>query len=325
MPMSLAALGVLLLHVVPGTTPDPEVARSGAAVDLELHALPNTPSRSTIQLPSDGTAAGGARAVAEAVARGFRALNRQPAFHRVAVPAFADLGDETRKHKLGRVVAELVAVELAQRPPFVVVERDHLDNIMREHRLADLGVVDESTVARFGKILGAESFLSGTVTALGPIYMVTVRQVDVESGRVLVTGSVGIDAAGLVALSEDAVVLRSKTDALFRSVVVPGWGQLYNREPVKGAAFLVTALGALGTAGAFYVAASQAHSSYQGATPEVVADLDTANNRIAVANACLIGFGLVWAINVADAYLSGEDATTIELPKSSSKGAALTF
>jgi TolB-like protein len=291
-------------------------------------AQPPSAQSEVAAIASDGTVAGGARALAEAIARSFRETGRQPAFHRVAISAFAELGSDAADHKLGRVLAELISVELSQRPPFVVVERDHLEQIMREHRLADLGVVDASTAAQFGKILGAESLVSGTVSALGATYVVTIKQVDVETGRLLVAGKVSFAAAGLVALSEDAVVLRSRTDALFRSAVVPGWGQLYNREPVKGVAFLVAAAGALGTAGAFYIAANSAHSSYQQNTPDVVGDLQTANDRIAVANACLIGLGVVWVINLADAYLSGEDATSVEIPESfsgDSDAAAISF
>jgi len=36
---------------------------------------------------------------------------------------------------------------------------------------------------------------------------------------------------------------RSKTIALFLSAVFPGLGQLYNRQPIKGAAFVIATLG----------------------------------------------------------------------------------
>lgn len=313
-------LASFALQLTVSASPDAAASKGGVQLDLQP-----TPGLSLVQLPSDGTVGGGAKALAEAITRGFRSMSKPPAFHRVAISTFAEVGSETSRLELGRVVAELMSVELAQRPPFVVVERDRLDQVMREHRLADLGVIDEGTVSKFGKILGAESLVSGTVSAVGPRFLVTIRQVDVESGRVLSSGQVSFDAAGMVALSEDAVVLRTRTDALFRSAVLPGWGQVYNDEPVKGAAFFALAVGAIGTAGAFYVAANDAHSAYQTDTPGVVGELQTANDRIAIANALLIGAGVVWAINLADAYLSGEDGTSITIPEPPSSGAAFSF
>lgn len=44
--------------------------------------------------------------------------------------------------------------------------------------------------------------------------------------------------------------LPSPRGALLRSALLPGWGQLYNRRPVKAAFFGVSAIGLLGWAGA---------------------------------------------------------------------------
>jgi hypothetical protein len=42
------------------------------------------------------------------------------------------------------------------------------------------------------------------------------------------------------------IVHRNPTGALLRSAVLPGWGQFYNDEPVKGLAFGAAELGLLG-------------------------------------------------------------------------------
>ena len=39
---------------------------------------------------------------------------------------------------------------------------------------------------------------------------------------------------------------RNPTGALLRSAVLPGWGQLYNEEPIKGIVFAAVELGLLG-------------------------------------------------------------------------------
>lgn len=193
---------------------------------------------------------------------------------------------------------------------------------MKEHRLADLGVINEDTAAKFGKVLGAESLVSGTVAEAGPNYIVTVRMVDVESGRVLVSSEVSFERGGLVALSSDAVELRSRSGAMFRSLLLPGWGQFYNHEPAKGAVFLSLGLGTLATAGGFFGAAMAANADYQRGTLDVVGERQVANDRIQVTNILLVGYGVVWAVNVVDALLSGRSEMTIDLPSSGGASAS---
>lgn len=262
---------------------------------------------------ADGTVAGASRVLADAMAKAFGERHPGAAFHRVAVPYFSEVGADATDNQLGKVVAELVSVELAKREPFVLVERERLDQVMREHRLKSLGVVDEDTAAEFGKVFGAQSILAGSVSDAGPQYVVAVRQVDVESGQVLVTGQVNIDRAGLIALSSEAVVKKSKLDALFRSTVMPGWGQLYNDEPVKGGLFLAGGLGALGTGLGFYAAALSAQSQYEENTASTVRYRDVANDRIRVANTSLLVAAAVWGLGMLDAYLSGRDYSTVTI------------
>lgn len=278
----------------------------------------------TAALSGDGSVAGGAKALAKAVVAGYGKVNQGATFHRIAVPYFKEVGKEVSEHSLGRVVAELLTVNLSQKKPFVVVERERLDQIMREHRLSDLGVVDDGTAAEMGRILGAESLVSGAVSAVGPNYIVTVRQVDVTSGRVLNSAQVQFERSGLVALSADAVVLRSKTGAAFRSALVPGWGQFYNREPAKGVLFTAAGLGALGTAATYYLRAQSAFADYKTGTAETVGQREIANDYVKTANISLIAFGAVWLLNVLDATISGVDSTSIEL-QPTADGVAVRF
>lgn len=118
---------------------------------------------------------------------------------------------------------------------------------MREHRLKDLGIIDRGTAADFGKVLGAQSLISGTVGQAGSTYVFTVPQVDVERGLVVAAGQVEVDRAGLIALSSEAVVTKSKLGALFRAALIPGWGQLYNEQPLKSMLFFAGGLGTAGT------------------------------------------------------------------------------
>lgn len=262
---------------------------------------------------SDDSVAGATRALADAVAKGFAAKGAPAAFYRVAVPYFEELGEEAQQNNLGRLLAELLAVELSQRQPFVVVERERLDQIMREHRLKGLGLIDEQTASEFGKVLGAQSLISGTVAEAGPQYLVAVRQVDVESGAVLVSGQVGIDRAGLVALSSEAVVLRSKAGAVFRSALVPGWGQFYNGDTSKGALFFGAGAGTMSSALGFYIAGVKARARYQKNRAGTVDQRALANRHFSTTNYLLMAYGALWALNLLDGYFGGRESTSVQV------------
>lgn len=277
-----------------------------------------------LQVTDSGVASATA-ALADAMVERYRALGKAESFHRIAVPYFEEVGTSAKEQKLGRVVAELLAVELGQRAPFVVVERERLGQVMREHRLAGLGIVDSDTAAQFGRVLGAQSLASGTIAEAGAELLVTVRQVDVESGRTVVSAQVPIDRAGLVALSSDMVVKRSKMGAVFRSMLIPGFGQLYNEAPVKSALFFGAGLATVGGGLGYYLASQSASADYHKNVPGTVGQREVANDRIRTANALLLGYGVVWALGVLDAYLSGRDFTDVRVDAAPGSSAAVHF
>jgi len=263
---------------------------------------------------TDGSLGAASKSLANTIVEGYLALGRNELFHRVAIPYFTENGASVVEYKLGIVVAELLSVELANRKPFVVVERERLDQVMKEYRLADLGIVDSKSVAQFGKVLGAQTIISGSVNEAGAKYLVTVRQVEVETAQVLATASVEIDRAGLIALSEASVVLRSKGGATFRSALVPGWGQFYNGETFKSVTFMGLGLGSLFGGLGYYFAAETNRADYDSNSKESVEMREKGNDQVQIANWLLRAFAVVWTINVADAYLSGQDSATVQIP-----------
>jgi hypothetical protein len=106
----------------------------------------------------------------------------------------------------------------------------------------------------------------------------------------------------------------SRTGALFRSLLVPGYGQLYNDQPLKGGLVLGTEIALLSTALAFHLAGDGVLTAYtRQARAQVSTDptgrvqhlYDDAQSRYRVRDALLFAATSVWALNLADAYLSG--------------------
>jgi hypothetical protein len=137
------------------------------------------------------------------------------------------------------------------------------------------------------------------------------------SAEAIAAAAESVSAGSLVALSADAVVLRSRKDALFRSLVMPGWGQAYNRQPVKAALVGGSFVALAGTAVAFHVLGTRAEDQYRtkstaaalGGDPAATAASlrTTAESRYAWRNGLLLGAGAVWALGAVDAYVSGVD------------------
>jgi hypothetical protein len=162
----------------------------------------------------------------------------------------------------------------------------------------------------------------GSASDLGDRYLIDARIVGAESGETLAAESASVPASGMVALASDAVVLRSRKDAAFRSLLIPGWGQIYNREPVKGGLVLAAEVGLFGAAIAFHFLGEKAYSDYTsktsagalgGGDPTVSAQslYDTAHSRYQTRNVLLFVAGGLWLANIFDAYFSGVDGDSL--------------
>lgn len=234
-------------------------------------------------------------------------------FYRVAVLPFEAVDDEAKSHELGRVSSELLSSRLARRPNVLQVERSRLDAIVEELDRSKRGELDPDGAASVGRLLGANSVVLGSVAAAGADYLVTARLVDTETGRIVTAADQSFPRAGMIAFSEDVVVVKTRLGATIRSAVVPGWGQFYNGDTGRGivyaSAFGLTAAGAITSA----VLGMQAENDYTSNRPDTVGRRDDANAHYDRTNLLLIGMGAIWTIAVADAWINGEDARTIEL------------
>lgn len=92
-------------------------------------------------------------------------------------------------------------------------------------------------------------FLTGAATPLraqeGTASVDTVRTANSADGSVSLRGKVSQDSSRTIRMDHGVIVSKSPTGALFRSLAIPGWGQLYTGHPVKAVVFLGTDIGML--------------------------------------------------------------------------------
>ncbi|MFH0919081.1 MAG: CsgG/HfaB family protein [Fibrobacterota bacterium] len=146
----------------------------------------------------------------------------------------------------GRVVAEFGVAFLRSTGRYHVVERAELSKAVEELKLSQSGLMDESSGLKVGQMLSANRLLTGTISDIFGRRMITARMVRTETGDIIAGSTVTLPAAALDQFTRELLGERMQVTAvLFRSAVVPGWGQLFTGHPVRGGACLALFAGAL--------------------------------------------------------------------------------
>lgn len=310
MPAVLAALlalpaAPLAAASLPALEPVPQSLRDVPLPPPPAAARPVPPARVEVAV----------RRIADQLASGY-AKRPSSRYERVAVIDLSETGPGAKERSLGKVVAAELATALRRDHGWLLVERSRIGAVLSELKLAEMGVI-EKRVQDVGQLADAQALLIGSVSEAGDRYLVSVRLVSVDRGEALAAASEAIQAASLVALSSDAVVLRSRGDAVYRSALIPGWGQAYNRQPAKAALFGGGVALLLGGALGFQLAGMKAEDDYDrrvtasalGGDPLLAASelRETAETRYAWRSYLLAGAAGLWLLNVGDAWFGGTD------------------
>lgn len=252
------------------------------------------------------TAAQALRALADQLREALEALPGEVRYQRIAVllPLAAD--DAVRRARVDRLV-QLELSRLLSERGFLVVEREALDQALSQMALA--AVVNDEQAPALGQVLDAQAMVVGSVAAAGADFVVQVRAIETTEGTVLGTSGATLPRAGVVTLADDAVELRTPEEALFRSLVAPGWGQLYQGRRAAGVlvatSFYSAALVAAGSAagGAWR---QLEYDRFDGQTPGAPQQVGTlreqANTLYSVAAVSASVAGAIWALGALDAW-----------------------
>lgn len=81
-----------------------------------------------------------------------------------------------------RRITELIRTEIITTGKFSVIERDQLDQILKEQGFQMTGCTDESCAVQIGKLVSANKILVGTVMLVSGTTVINGRIVDVEKG-----------------------------------------------------------------------------------------------------------------------------------------------
>lgn len=102
---------------------------------------------------------------------------------KIGVLEFLDL--QGRITQLGKFIAEDLTTAFFEKGQFSLVERGLLQQITREHALAQTGMLDLDQAREIGKLVGADAIITGSLSDLGPEIKANARLIAVREGTVL--------------------------------------------------------------------------------------------------------------------------------------------
>lgn len=100
--------------------------------------------------------------------------------------AVMDLQARGVPETLASTVSALVRSEIVNTGLFTVVEREQINEIMKEQGLQMSGCTEQACAVQMGRLLSARKMLVGELNAAGGSFVATIRIVDVELGLSLI-------------------------------------------------------------------------------------------------------------------------------------------
>ncbi len=267
------------------------------------------------------------RRLSDLLAKGVDELPGEARYQRFAVMTFEEVGQNTKDKQLGTLIAAELTTLLHRDHGLMMVERSQLAQVLSELSLGQTGLTDEKTSVEVGKLTGAQALIVGNVSEAGDRYLVDARVVSVLDAQVVYAAQAQLPAADLVALSSEAVVLRTRGGAVYRSLLLPGWGQLYNRQGEKGAVFAGAEVVAAAAATYFHFQGKKFDDKYDNLKPGgdfdgVRADAETNYRR---RNLAIYSAIAIHAVQILDALWNGRSFDSATPTGSSGLGATPSY
>jgi TolB-like protein/TM2 domain-containing membrane protein YozV len=259
-----------------------------------------------------------------------------------------------------QTLTDRFTTSLASTEKVVMVERGTMNDVLQEQGFDSGECTSDECAAEVGAMLGVEYMISGAIGKIGNAYTIDAKMFSVSTGaaesmksityagavegliveiEILAWDILGLDPPralkkkrnqGIPDYSAAGVKAKSKTGALIRSMVLPGFGQIYSGRKISGFSFLLLEAGMIGlafssqstftslqsdqeAARALYDASTSQSviDTYAAQLVAIDADLQAANDQLMLFSASAAG---LWAVNVIHAFITGPRDNLASLP-----------
>lgn len=165
----------------------------------------------------------------------------------------------------GQTAAEIAVTSLKSAGKLQLVERSDLKKVLAEQTLSESGIVSESSALRVGELLSAQYLMTGSVSDFMGKRMISIKVLDAEKGTVLGSSSLSLGVSEYQSINKELLGETGNLSGyLFRSAIMPGWGQFASDHPVRGSISLVAFAGLTAYATYNEIQASSKYDDYAG-------------------------------------------------------------
>jgi len=103
---------------------------------------------------------------------------------RVAILPFGTPKGQTDLEQYGVGTMDTLIQALSALPQFVMIDRARIESILQEQQFAQTGMVDTQTAVAVGKIVGAQSLITGNILKAGNLVRITAHFTDMKTGQI---------------------------------------------------------------------------------------------------------------------------------------------
>lgn len=123
----------------------------------------------------------------------------------VCVLYFDNNTGDPQYNNLQKGLADMVATDLAKVSGLQVVERDRLQELIKELKLQETSFFDPSTAQKLGRGVGAKFAVAGSYLTINPNMRIDIKLIEIDTSKVVVADSVEGNQNDLFSLQRDLV------------------------------------------------------------------------------------------------------------------------
>ncbi len=240
-------------------------------------------------------------------------MNQRYGAHRIAVMPFVAIDELARKNDLPAVSAQLLAARLRGQPGILEVDHELVRRSIRPLGRDAMGRIAVDEAREVALLIGADTLITGTVSADGTGYAIDARAMDIDSGRYMAMTRQQFDGETMRDAAGGVREFRTYGGSVFRSFLLPGWGQMNNGDVGRGIIYNTLFWASAAGAVTYSLLGTQAQAEY-GSRMDVHNERRTdANVYFARANTLYLSIGILWLTSFIDILATAETSTVYDV------------
>ena len=230
----------------------------------------------------------------------------------------AFLGVETADPKIAKALTSQISHLLTLQPHLLVVnqtEVDHYTDPLHKDPLP----FDLPRKISLSRLLAVRYAFTASLQKKSDAYELSLDLISLKQQNIISKASIKIENQWIKQVQNENVHVKTKFGTVWRSMLVPGLGQIYQSEYGRGIAYLGLTATTLGLAMYSQWQSNQAIDGYQSNQADSVDLRADAKMYQSQANLLWLTLGGIWLTNVLDAWITAENRMIIQ-PFSQGKG-----